>query len=433
MLNVYGFVNIKNFINNTPGTDNAVGELSSIGYTYSTEIGSYSVTDYADVTLKTISVERDGTKVALGLTYYTQILQISEWLYSRSITGLITTDPQSLLQALTAEFSSTTTFSAVGAIVNNGSYNFPSSITLSFTNSGESNTIYIWYADANFRTEYPGYEFSVVLPFDNPDVLTGDAATATAAINAITPVTVTNRINAAIGEKPQTDIWTSYFTWVQKDNDEITLQLPISVVIYGAAGINLDYIKAAIREHILGNSTETQDVWETVLPDLFTPTEYYVIPIWDRISLPNQLDSTALYSPVVPFADITTYTGKYMADYDATHVATNGQVVASTYQNLQLLVCGNVRNYNVSYVWSTLWPKYAAVPTTSTDFSKIPEDTRNFILQLIALLKNAETATSSSILPTGFTRTERNEIYYLTTTYNTVQYLVPIKTGFAKS
>lgn len=432
MLNAYGFVNIKNFIKNTPGVTAVIGELSAKGYTYSTEVGSYQVTDYSDVQLKTFSVERDGVLAELGLTYYSQILQISQWIYLRSVNGLITDDTQSLLQALNGEFSSFATFTSVGTILNNGSYKFPSSLVMSFTNAGESNNITVWYADANFLVEYPGKEFTVVFPMDDINVLTGAATTAVAAINAITLVGHTARIQTAIGNNPQTEIWTSNFTWVSLENDEITLPLPISVIIYGAAGINLDYIKDAIRESILGNSTETREVWEKVLPDLFTPTEYFVVPVWDRISLPNQLDSTSLYSPIVPYKDQLTYTDKYMPEYTQAHVIDALEVVATTYQNLQLLICGHIRNYNVSYVFSDVWPKYAAIAPTSSEFGKIPEATRNFIIVLLTLLKTAESATATSILPTGYTRTQRSGIYYITATVDTVQYLTPIKDGFTK-
>lgn len=432
MLNAYSFVTIKNFINNAIGQTAKVGELTTYGETYSTDVGTYSVPDYTDVILKTLSVTRDGTKTDLGLTYYTQILEISQWLYQRSINGFITTDTAALLQALNAQFSDFATVSEVGTIVNNGSYNFPSSLHLSFSNAGETNDLYVWYAIDNFLVEYPLYELSVVMPFDDVDILVGDPDTAVAAINAITPVSNTARITAAIGQNPQTDIWTGYFTWVAKGNDEVTKQIPINVVIYGSAGKNLDYIKDAIRDHILGNSSSGSDVWEIVLPDLFTPTEYYVVPVWDRISLPNQLDTTALYSPVLPYKDFLTYTDKYMADYEQSHVISAGEIVFSIYQNLQMLVCGHVRNYNVSYVFSDLWPRYAAIPTTSSEFGKIPEATRNFIISLIALLKTAETATGTSILPTGYTRANRNGTYYITMTVDTVQYLVPIKSGFSK-
>lgn len=432
MLNTYGFVTIKNFINNDAGKTSPVGELTTYGETYSTDVGSYSVLDYPDVALKTLSVKRDDTTVALGLTYYTQILHISQWLYLRSINGLITNDTGALLQALNAEFGSVGEVKNVGAIVNNGSYNFPSSLQITFSNVGESNEIYIWYAIDNFLIEYPLYEFSVVFPFDDIDILAGDPATAAAEIDKITPITNTARITEAIGKNPQTGIWTSNFTWVAKDNDEITKQFPINVIIYGAAGSNLDYIKTAIRDKILGNSQYGRDVWEVVLPDLFTPTEYYIVPVWDRISLPNQLDSTALYSPVLPYKDFLTYTDKYMADYDQAHVIDAGEIAFSTYQNLQLLICGHIRNFDVPFVFSDLWPRYAAISPTSPEFGKIPEATRNFIVALIGLLKLAETATATSILPTGYTRALRNDFVYVTMTVDTVQYLAPIKQGFAK-
>lgn len=431
MLTAYGFVTIKNFVDNTQGVTSVIGELSKIGYTYSTEVGNYNVATYPDVSLSSFSVERDGVVVPFGLTYYSSILNISQWLYTRSIQGLITNDTIALMQVLNAEFGDTATITAVGTIATKGSYKFPSSLQVTFTTAGEDNLIYLWYTDAAFTTEYPNKEFTVVMPIDNIDILVSDAASALAAIQALTITGHSKRIETAIGNLPETNIWTGDFTWVNKDNDEITAVMPISTINYGIAANNIDYIKEAIRDYILGNSAYDQDVWQKVLPTLFIPTEFYIIPVWDRISLPNQLDSTALYSPIVPYRLFLNYTDKYMADYPQAHVIANSVEAACTYQNLQFLACGHPDNYGVTTQFDLLWPFYAAIATTSPEFGKIPEATRNFIVTLISLLKVAEAASSSSILPSGFTRTERNGVFYITTTVDTVQYLVPLKTDFA--
>lgn len=430
MLTAYGFVTIKNFIDNTPGVTSVLGELSKIGYTYSTEVGGYNVPTYPDVALNTFSVDRDGTTTTLGLTYYSSILNISQWLYTRSIQGLITKDSTALLAVLNAEFGDSATVKAVGPILTKGSYNFPSSLQINFSTTGEDNIIYLWYADSAFTTEYPLYEFSVVMPLDDIDVLVSDPATALATLQSLTITGHNKRIELAINSLPETNIWTGEFTWVNKDNDEISTKITISAVSYGQAANNIDYIKQAIRDHILGNSEFGQDVWQKVIPDLFIPTEFYIVPIWDRISLPNQLESTALYSPIVPYRLFLQYTDKYMVDYPQDHVIANAVEAACTYQNVQFLACGHKDNYGVTNQFDLLWPQYAAIATTSPEFGKIPESTRNFIVALISLLKVAESATSSSILPTGYTRTERGGVYYITSTTGTVQYLVPLKLDF---
>lgn len=432
MLTLYGFVNIANFINNTPGQTATVGEITTHSVTYSSEKGSYRVPEYPDVSLLTFDVRRDNEKVPLDLAYYSTTLQISQWLYTRSIQGLIGKDTTGLLQALNTQFATVAEFSSVGEIVTHRTYNFPSSITFRLATAGEANEVYIWYADANFRTEYPNFEIDVVPPVDDIDILMGSGNDVLDILKAITVTSHANRIQESIGDQPQTEIWTANFTWVDRTNDEVRYLIPFSAIIRGFAGSNLDHIKDAIREYILGKSQFGRDEWEKVLPDLFTPTEFYLVPIWDRYSLPNQIESTGLYSPTMVLSDIPVYAEKYFIDYTADHISKNVCISGSTFQNIPFLSCGHPRNYSVGSDFDKLWPQYAAISTDSPEFSKIPPATREFIIAMIALFKAAEKATSTSIIPTGMTRTIRGGIYYLTTTVGPVQYLAPIKAGFSK-
>lgn len=170
MLTLYGFVNIANFIDNVPGQTSTVGEITAHSATYSSEKGLYRIQDYPDVSLMTFDVRRDGQKVDLNLAYYSITLQISQWLYTRSIQGLIGKDTTGLLQALNTQFATIAEFRSVGEIVTHRNYNFPSSIQYRISTAGEENEVYIWYADANFRTEYPNFEIDVVPPVDDIDL-----------------------------------------------------------------------------------------------------------------------------------------------------------------------------------------------------------------------------------------------------------------------
>ncbi|ATA65407.1 virion-associated protein [Serratia phage Moabite] len=432
MLTLYGFVNIANFIDNVPGQTSTVGEITAHSATYSSEKGLYRIQDYPDVSLMTFDVRRDGQKVDLNLAYYSITLQISQWLYTRSIQGLIGKDTTGLLQALNTQFATIAEFRSVGEIVTHRNYNFPSSIQYRISTAGEENEVYIWYADANFRTEYPNFEIDVVPPVDDIDLLMGSGNDVLDILKAITVKSHSDRIQAKIGDQPQTEIWTGNFTWVDRTNDEVRYLAPFTAIIRGFAGSNLDHIKDALREYILSNSKYGRDEWEKVLPDLFTPTEFYLVPIWDRYSLPNQIESTGLYSPTVPVKDIPVYSAKYFVGYDPAHVAENSCISGSTYQNIAFLSCGHIRNYAVGSNFDALWPQYAAISTDSPEFSKIPPATREFIIAMVALFKAAEKATATSVIPTGMTRTVRGGIYYLTTTVGAVQYLAPIKNGFSK-
>lgn len=435
MYSLYGFVEISNFKNNTAGQTATVGELSAIGRTFSTEIGQYAVATYPDVQLVSIDSRRDDALVDVGLTYYDAALHISQWLYDRSINGLLGNDIVAIRQALNAQFGAVANIKEVGTVLTQGGrYYFPAYLTLTFTNTGEDNDIYLWYSDTYFtQTQpYPLYEFRALLPMATIDTLMAAPETALAALKAVTAASFANNAQTVAGDKPYTYLWSNEYDWYCLTNSDITYQCPLGVLINSFAGVNIDHIQDALRAYILANSAHNADDWRKVLPQLFKSTEFYLVPMWDRKSLQNQDESTRLYSPTARLKDaiIKAYTDKYMFGFSAAWLDANLCLSGSAYKNLSFLSVGNQDNYGAQYSFDLQFPEYAAINSLSTEFSKIPARVRMFISQLFDLFMACEVATATSLVPAGFTRVVRNEISYLTFTYESCQYLCPIRDGF---
>lgn len=432
MYTLYGFIKIPVFNSNVPKQTAALGELSTYCQTYSTEIGSYKRNEYRDVGLASIDSRRDGALVEVGVDYYSLCLQMSQWMYDRTVAGLITLDPAALMQALTAEFGDLVEIKDVGKIVTYKHYNLPSRINISFKGAGEENDLYLWYANDYFEIEYPRHETKVILPHTPIDDLIGSRESAMAILAAINEETHNLEVQKTIGDQPQTVLFTKMFNWTDKDNDEITRPAPFSCIIHGIAGNNIDIIKDAIREEILKNSEHGEAEWAKVFPELFTPTEFYLVPLWDRYSLPNQVLSTGTYSPTVPQADILAYANKYFKGYAVDHIAANCCLSGSIFKSALFVSCGHPRNYKAETRFDLEWPKYCAVPTSSPEFNNLPPKTQKFVMKMVELFKAAEEATENSIVPTGMTRVLRDGVNYLTVSLDNIQYICPIKKNFAK-
>ena len=435
MYNLYGFVEIPNFASNSPGTTATVGELSSWGRLFSTEIGQYKNATYADVQLVSIDSRRDDALVDVGLTYTDATLHVSQWLYDRSIQGQLGNDVAAIKQALSAQFGASMTILEVGPVVaQSGRYYFPAYISLTLTNSGEENTIYLWYSDEYFTSKvpYPRYEMREVLPVTPIDALMGAPEAVTALLKSITPASFLSHANTVAGQKSQSNLWSNEYEWHCLTNSDITQQCPLGVLINGVAGVNIDYIREFLRNRILELSAHSVDDWRIVLPQLFKATEFLIIPLWDRKSLQNQDESTRLYSPTVRMKTsvLKAYTDRYMPEYSAQWLDENLCVTGSTYKNLAFLSCGNPDNYGAKYSFDEQFPEYAVVNTLTPEFSKIPGRTRVFITKLTNLFLVAEEATTTSMVPDGFTRVVRNNVHYITFTYESCQYLCPIREGF---
>lgn len=430
---LYSFGEIPNFRNQEPGKVASIGEMTKENYTYSNEIERYRLTDYPDVTLVSLQSARDKDQVAVGLVYQQLLLKVTEWLYVRSIGGNIPTDTPTLLQALRAEFGDIANITEVGEIIYKDTYLFPTSLTLSATNAGEDNNLYIWYGHESLERYYPNTDYTGILPVENADIdkLAGDRDVAVALIKAITIVNHNARADKAAQGHPQTFWVTMNFKWHDKDNADINFDTPFTVLCHGPQSKNIDLIKEYLRTLILSLSVYGEDVWSKIYPDIFVPTEFYVVPLWDRIALPNKLESTGIYSSTVKQKFVMTYAKKYCKGYEESFLLDNVTQSSANYQCLLFVACGNKQNYGAATAFDDQWPAYCDIDTLAPDFGKLPPSTQTMILQLNALFKAAEIATEYSIVPQDMTRTQREGVYYLTTTVDNIQLLCPIKKGFS--
>lgn len=436
MYQLRGFVPITSFSDNTEGKTAIIGELSSLSRSFSRDVNFLRVPTAPDVSLGVFKNTRDGNVVTPEVVFYTLLLDVSQWLFTQSISGELPKDVNVLLQNLNATFTSRAKFTDVGEIVSNGRYWFPSYITCSAleADGSEDNWLKVWYTDDAFRREYDLFEHVVTPPpsFDNIDDFFLPADTVIARIKGIDSELTNKQNNKYRGDFPETKLVTTNYDFVSPLDPEDTYPVPWSVFIYGLAGISSDAIRDSIVDYILENSSHSRDEWEQIFPDLFTPTEFYIIPYWDRYSLPDNQLIAGFYSPIIPLKSQLATAKKYAygVEYTDAHLQAHLAVVGNLYRSMQFLTVGNPKNRNAPLEFGALWPKYAMISTTSLDFGRIPPETREFMMLLTTLLQTAEKATPFSAIPDGMTRIVRNDVYYMTVVHAKVQYVVPIKQNF---
>lgn len=435
MYQLRGFVPITAFSDNTEGKVAAIGELSQLSRSFSRDVNFLRVTESPDVALAVFHNTRDDKVVTPEVVYYTLLLNISQWLFTKSISGDLPKDTNTLLQSLNAAFNTRAKILEVGEVVSNGRYWFPTYITCSALESdNEDSWLKVWYTDDAFRREYDLYEHNVASPpsFDNLDDFFLPAATVIARIKAIDSETTNKQNNKYRGDYPETKLITTNYDFVSPLDEEDTYPVPWSVFVYGLAGISSDSVRDSIVDHILANSTHSRDEWEQIFPDLFTPTEFYIIPFWDRYSLPDNKLVAGFYSPTIPLKAQLPTAKKYCVgtEYTEAHLTANLELVGNLYRSLQFLAVGNPKNRNAPLDFLSLWPKYAMISTTNLDFGRIDPETREFMMRLTELLQTAEKATQYTAIPDGMTRVVRDEKLYMTMVHAKVQYVCPIKLNF---
>lgn len=424
-----GFIKIAAMVSNEPSVDSVLGELSQRSATFSRELGHYSNNSFPDVKLTSFNSRREDELVEVDPSYVNLTLQISQWLFLRSIDGSLSDDRESCRQQLLAQFDQQIEVLSIGQMANNGNYWLPEQLIIRALGMGEDNVVRLWYSDAAFQAQYDLYEILVVPIVDPLDDLHGNRENVLQLLNTITVPSVLNKVDVLAGAHPPTEIVSNEYDWTDKNDPSITKATPWTVIIYGDAGNNADLIREALVDWILANSNYPREEWEKIYPDLFLPNEFYITPTWDRYSIPNQLTVGGVYSPTLKYVEMYSYAVSTFFEIPTDHIRQYMSHSVSMYKSLGFVAIGNPRNRNGIYAFDTLWPEYAAITTASHDFNRMSPKTSEFIMLMINLFMTAEQLTDYSSLPTGISRVTRGGLRYLAATYDKMLYLVSLKSN----
>lgn len=425
-----GFVQVASLVDNTIDVVSPIGELSSIGRTYSRNKGIVADPTYVGVELTAFTSFDGDTEVAVDRTYALHILEVAKWLVDQAFAGSLNSSTANTLQLLNSNFNGTYSISDVGDMVNSDTTWLPEYVifTSDADDSGD-NLMKFWFSDSAFRAQFDLYTLVVVPPFANLDQLQDTAAVGQAAIATYDVTDMLVRANTASNDYPPTQTLNRSYTWYSKDGtvDERT---DWAVLVYGIAGNNEDLIRQAIADYILANSAYDEDAWKQVLPDVFTSTEFILVPMWDRYSIPNQTEKAGVYATTIPLAVIQERIPQFYTAYGLTHANSNVTISGSLYKSLSFLACGSPDNRDGIFKLDDKFPKYALVATTSNDFGRIDPTTQQWILSLYSLIQQAENMTEYSYIEAGYTRVTRDGIPYITFSYDNVTYLMVAKYYF---
>lgn len=432
MYSLKGFVEFDVMAGSTVGQTPTLGQLSSISYTYSTTRTEYNSSTYPTYTLYSFSSKNASGNLPVPAALQAQVFQIINWLYTNQTGPTASVTQASLVAALVAAFGTSTTSMACGTLISNGQVTLPEYIswvnpTISTGDPALGASVKLWLADRSFQNQYDEYQIKVVPPLATIDAFFSGAATVRAAINNYAYTSVLNAIQTARAAEPETTLVPATYNYVDPTNPSNRIPTQWSVLIYGQAGNTVDNIADAIRRYIQSKSQQSQAAWTSILPDLYTSTEFYILPRWQNIAIPSQTLTTGSYSSIVQPAKELAYVKSVLSSMPAAYVDANLSIIPTNYYSLMALVIGSNNNQTSAQNIKTIFPDLINVPTDDTAYNTMSLTTRNWLTIVNNLLVAAENATATSVLPAGMTRATRNNVLYVAQNYSGIQYLVATK------
>jgi hypothetical protein len=315
-----------------------------------------------------------------------------------------------------------------GDFLDNGSIAFPEWLTWESTAQG-GNRVKIWTADAAFQTQYDDYEIVVVPPIPDLDHFFYAYGTVVSELDAVPLPEFMERIQNSKGNDPETYLRVQQYNFVNVLNTAQKHPTNWGVLIYGQQGDNIDNIKDAIVAYVLANSSHSQSEWEQRIPDLFKRTEFTMLPRWDLVSVPNQSVHSVLYGSMVDPREAIEFAKQAITYYQDAFVEANCTVMPYDYKALMIVAVNGDTNVPEAARLPELFPDYVPVPSTSQDFNRMTERTRNWVLFLQALLVAAETATLYSSVPQNLRKQQRDGVLYVSSMFENINYLVAARSN----
>lgn len=429
MLEIKGFITHALMAQNTPGQTAVIGELSTLSETYAREKGYYGAADAPEYLFTAFKSALDGTPQALSPDAIEHVLTVAKYVLDQTLNSTNQVYADQLLADLTNHFAGAGTNFQAGAIVNDGRYYAPE--WLSWTSQVASlgaNFIRLWFSDGSFQLQYDEYEIVVVPPLAPLDDFFKAGGTVQAEVTAKSTAQMLTDLQNAKQGSPETIVAIQTFNYIDPQLASHVVPTDWGLLIYGAAGNNIDSIKDAMVAYILANSAQPREAWTPLLPDLFKRTEFTLIPRWDHYAIPNRTLQAGINSPVSNLSEALTKAAAVIgSQYPTAHINSYAGVLAHPYKSLLVVAVGSPDNRNNAYQVTDVYPDYIAVGSTSLDFNRMSDDTKNWALLLEQLLIAAETVGPFTSVPLGMTKLTRNGILYVVQSYDNIHFLVAAK------
>ena len=433
MLSVKGFGVIHELVSNEPGIVSPIGELSSQGRSFSTEVAHHAYPDLDTVRLSIFSCRNElGNRVPNDSSVGREMTEVLYWVAERITSRQVGINKGIFIDALRNRFSSLATHWDCGKIITANGYDAPEWISWSGdgnTNSDDDLEAKIWLVNRAFEFQFPHTEFIFVSPIDVLNDFHKDHTSVLPIISGLTPTHIISKLDVARNEVPPTKLTADMYLWHDKHNPGVTAPTYWPIAIYGLAGTDPDTLRTHLAAWILENSEYGEYEWNKVFPDIFTPTEFQIIPNWTSVALAAPTAEGIIYNPATSTKEARQLASIFMSDFPAEHIDDNLEIVPSVYQSLSFSVCGGLGNRDDIFKLSKMLPDLMLVGTMSPDFARMSPRTQAVIISLHTMFHFAAKYQDGDELPSDISVLKRNDGVFLAIKVYGVNYNILTKSS----
>jgi hypothetical protein len=423
---IQGFVEVSQFINNTPGNTSPFGELSTFSATFSKERGIYQNNALPGYTLHTFRAS-DSNGAALVLTA-DEVLEIFEIVrdvivYAQSHQRPY--DMQDFVATVQTDQATKINSLGFGDLVAGTAISLPAFLSWKRNNSNDE--VRVWLSDLAFRGQFTGFEITVIPPIDQLGDFFLPYSQVKEQLDAVSLSDFMAKIQVAKDGHPDTFTRIMEFDFYNRFDQQVKTTCRFGILIYGQEGDYIDAIKDAIVAYLLANSSYGEDQWATVLPDVFKRTEMIIVPRWDKQATENLTEQGSLYSQITNPHNSLTFVRDFIGNTTLAYLQVHTNTLPFAFKTLMAYVVNGVNNEEGKTNFAEMFSDYLPIPSTSVDFGRMSLETQQWALFIDDILLLAEKVTPLTSLPTGVRRVIRNGKTYLAALHDGVNYLVAAK------
>lgn len=400
------------------GSTSPIGELTVRGKTYAKEPYNYFNGKGISELFIMRGVAGTSQHEKVPSTHSPAVLDVCDWLYTQANAGKIGNSSPATLQSLIAQFKDGFIFTGIGNMVTDGRVWLPASVQFELTKNNVVHDFKIWFALENYLNEFPYrdvYVFGPVPPEEIDLLADLNYRDLSARLAQETASRLQKRVDKLLdGNKypPSERRVVTYDVYDLINKPHVT-PADWTIVIYGNPLNADDDINEAIKNCILKNSKYPETKWEDILPDVFNPLEFFIVPHFNDIGLTNETLKGSTYSPILQFMNGDTLALKYADFYDESFIRSSLQIVANLYKSVKMSIVGKPKNNLGQTTFSSVYPDYQLIPADDSQVGQMSDATQAFILEVEDLLYSAEIADETNLIATGVVKVTRKERLYV--------------------